>query len=583
MKTKLFFSGILALLFLVYSCGEKLEFSESLPDLSLTTGTYDSITNIISGEIIGLGDGLVDHGHIWSTNNNPTFEDIIKPFSKSSETIISAPGTYATHLDLSAGRTETFFVRGYAEDIHGFICYADTVTRIEPPDITPDVVAAFSVTFDNCPPPSCTVVFSNSSQNASEFMWDFGDGSDTSIDENPTHQYEFPGIYEVQLIAKGENGKADTILVEVEVVGAKFKKSLPFYSEGTDLLELEDGSILVMGIEEVSLVDGTTNVVLLKFDKHGNEITNGFPVVFDFSGVDKPGGMARVTDESLVVVGSTRRGTDQKFDVFAARVPIVGGVTPNPVFYGSSNLDEEAFGVRKVDGNHILIGATLKDLSSGVSGDIFLVKATTNLGTIIFSERTVSTGFEEGQDLVFDPNNNYIVVGNIDPGAGIWDIMFFKTGITTGAPMSGFPKFGYNADFKFGNSIDRVGVDEYVICGTTFSEAEPNGDIYFVKTDAEGNVISPLQTITGPDFDRGLSVKGTEENGFLIAGSIGNKNFLAKYDDSNIQVWKNDAFGSSDLDKFNACIPTFDGGGAATGILANELFLIRTNNQGEAQ
>lgn len=54
-----------------------------------------------------------------------------------------------------------------------------------------------------------TAVFSNFSQNATSYSWDFGDGN-TSTEENPTHTYEADGAFEVTLIASNGSEEATT-------------------------------------------------------------------------------------------------------------------------------------------------------------------------------------------------------------------------------------------------------------------------------------------------------------------------------------------------------------------------------------
>ncbi len=49
------------------------------------------------------------------------------------------------------------------------------------------------------------VSFINNSVNANSYMWDFGDNT-TSTEENPSHTYSEPGVYEVVLVAIGEDG-----------------------------------------------------------------------------------------------------------------------------------------------------------------------------------------------------------------------------------------------------------------------------------------------------------------------------------------------------------------------------------------
>jgi len=51
-----------------------------------------------------------------------------------------------------------------------------------------------------------TINFTNSSENAKSYAWDFGDGA-TSTDENPSHTYEAVGDYTVSLKAVGDGGE----------------------------------------------------------------------------------------------------------------------------------------------------------------------------------------------------------------------------------------------------------------------------------------------------------------------------------------------------------------------------------------
>ncbi|TRX59527.1 PKD domain-containing protein [Fulvivirga sp. M361] len=68
--------------------------------------------------------------------------------------------------------------------------------------------------------------FSNSSLNAANYVWDFGDGSELSQEENPVH--EFPGIdtYTVTLVAESRFFTTDTFKLDVVIpdpVAASFE------------------------------------------------------------------------------------------------------------------------------------------------------------------------------------------------------------------------------------------------------------------------------------------------------------------------------------------------------------------------
>jgi PKD repeat protein len=49
------------------------------------------------------------------------------------------------------------------------------------------------------------IQFSNKSENATHYTWVFGDG-ETSMEENPVHEYEMPGTYTVVFMAKSREG-----------------------------------------------------------------------------------------------------------------------------------------------------------------------------------------------------------------------------------------------------------------------------------------------------------------------------------------------------------------------------------------
>ena len=63
------------------------------------------------------------------------------------------------------------------------------------------------------------VTFQNNSQNGNQFLWDFGDGTPTSTDFEPTHVYPNPGIYLVTLIVSDAAGcySPDTATYNVEI------------------------------------------------------------------------------------------------------------------------------------------------------------------------------------------------------------------------------------------------------------------------------------------------------------------------------------------------------------------------------
>ncbi len=85
--------------------------------------------------------------------------------------------------------------------INDYIIVSDTV----PP------VLNFTGTVNNM-----QVEFNNTSTNATDYFWEFGDGN-TSTEENPVHDYTSPGVYMVILTATNACALADTIVQDITI------------------------------------------------------------------------------------------------------------------------------------------------------------------------------------------------------------------------------------------------------------------------------------------------------------------------------------------------------------------------------
>jgi PKD repeat protein len=85
-----------------------------------------------------------------------------------------------------------------------FSCQKDSSTPTPTPTPTPTApVAGF--TFSGAVVAPSTVTFTNSSTNASSYIWDFGDNG-TSNEVSPTHIFSKGGVYSVKLTATGSGG-----------------------------------------------------------------------------------------------------------------------------------------------------------------------------------------------------------------------------------------------------------------------------------------------------------------------------------------------------------------------------------------
>jgi PKD repeat protein len=113
----------------------------------------------------------------------------------------------------------------------------------------------------NCSAP-LSVEFNNLSANASSYIWDFGDGS-TSTEENPTHTYNNPGVYDVKLVASSEVCGTDSIIKEsfVEITDTSVVTAI-FPTSGTDVYHCCRGMLYDNGYTGQYSNDITSYVVI---------------------------------------------------------------------------------------------------------------------------------------------------------------------------------------------------------------------------------------------------------------------------------------------------------------------------------
>lgn len=77
----------------------------------------------------------------------------------------------------------------------------------------------------------CSISFINISENATSYLWSFGDGT-TSTLSNPTHVYNAAGTYILQLTVTGPGGSASACkLLTLEASPAANKSAFSYYQE----------------------------------------------------------------------------------------------------------------------------------------------------------------------------------------------------------------------------------------------------------------------------------------------------------------------------------------------------------------
>ena len=147
--------------------------------------------------------------------------------------------------------TKTFFNLTF---LAGFI-FLLSCSDDDPVDMPPTPEACFEAS-ETTVKTGAEISFSNCSKNASDYLWDFGDGN-SSTEPGPSHMYAAAGSYTVKLLAgtdnnnngvleEGDEANATTETIEVEAV----VKSMEF--------TIKDGTSWAMGNPTLTDVEGAT-------------------------------------------------------------------------------------------------------------------------------------------------------------------------------------------------------------------------------------------------------------------------------------------------------------------------------------
>lgn len=259
-------------------------------------------------------------------------------------------------------------------------------------NITPLPEASFTFSVDEN-----TVTFTNTSQNATDYIWDFGDNSLSSTEVNPVHTYTNPGDYVVSLLALNTCGNSLTtenvfllcppLEIPVEASGpVSFceggEVTLSTSADGF-IYQWYDGADPINGADQNSVTvteSGYYRVAVVDLEGCINEsapvlVSVYFNPVFEFN----PPNLVYCEGESLLLQGPTGFTA---YQWYLDGEPITGGV--------------ESFIVVNETGNYSV--EVWNPLScSTLSNEVYISQATAPIVTIFPANQVV---LNVGQDVI---------------------------------------------------------------------------------------------------------------------------------------------------------------------------------------
>ncbi|MCK9405929.1 MAG: immunoglobulin domain-containing protein [Methanothrix sp.] len=307
------------------------------------------------------------------------------------------------------------------------------------------------------------------------------------------------------------------------------------------------------------------DLFLIKADKTGNILWQK-----NYGGAREDEGYSveETADGDYIVAGRTRSYGSGMYDVWLMKVDPSGEKTWDKAFGGA--LDDEANSIKQtIDGGFIIVGNT-KSFGSGMY-DVWLLKID-QFGGKIWDKTIGATRDDMGDSIQETRDGGFVVAGTTGSwGDGDADALLIKidsNGNEQWKKTFGGPRSERNP-WSRGWSVQQTSDDGFAMLGSTNSFGSGGYDIWFIKTDANGDKIA--DKIYGGAYDEeGGSLVETREGHHILIGStrsFGSGGFdawLIMTDQNGEKIW-DQTFGSKLDDKGYSVIQTDDGSSVFAG------------------
>ena len=353
---------------------------------------------------------------------------------------------------------------------------------------------------------------------------------------------------------------------------------------GISVQQTNDGGFIITGLTR-SFGNGEDDVYLIKTDENGNEQWTK-----TFGGIDDESGYSiQITnDGGYIICGGTKSFGNGGSDVYLIKTDENGNEQWSKTF-GGEGYEIGSCVQQTNDGGYIISGSTGSFGNGG--SDVYLIKTDGN-GDSLWTRTFGGTSSEEGNSIQQTTDEGYIIVGHTDSyGNGDMDIYLIKTDDNGNEEWS--KTFG-GIDKDRGYSVQQTQDGGYIITGWKQSLEnegfEEDYDIYLIKTDGNGNEL--WTNLFGEESinERGISVKQTNDNGFVIVGyndfdEVEEDIYFLKTDENGNEQWTQ-TFGGEGYEIGNSVQQTTDGGYIIVGLTDSygngdeDVYLIKTNQFG---
>jgi len=360
------------------------------------------------------------------------------------------------------------------------------------------------------------------------------------------------------------------------------------YDSGCSVQQTSDGGYILFGYT-YSSITGTSDMYLVKTDS-----TKTIVWEKNFGGTENDSGFSvqQTTDGGYILLGETYSPDTDSNDMYLVKTDSTGTTEWEKTF-GGTDTEWGNSVCQTTDGGYILFGTTEYDYNNDGSADMYLVK-TDSSGTKVWEKTFGGTGYDSGFSVEQTTDGGYIMLGyTYSYGTGGTDMYLVKTDANGNETWSKtFGGYGYDEGFSVAQTADGG----YILLGEIDSyDAAGGGDMYLVKTDADGNE-TWSKNFGGDNYEWGFSVQQTTDGGYILLGTVayydsvtGSSDsydmYIVKADADGNETWSK-TFGGSENECGVSVQQTTDGGYILLGDTfsygegSSDMYLVKTDADG---
>jgi hypothetical protein len=276
---------------------------------------------------------------------------------------------------------------------------------------------------------------------------------------------------------------------------------------GSSVQQAADGGYIIAGNTD-SYGAGRSDVYLIKTDADGNK---QWSRTFGGSALDDGYAVAQTDDGGYIIVGGTDSYGAGYTDVYLIKVDTDGELQWDTTLGGSS-ADWGSSVQPTAHGGYIIVGATAS-YGAG-SYDVYLIKTDAE-GNQQWFKTFGGSSADYGFSVQPTDDGGYIIAGNTYSfGAGGSDVYLIK--VSERGHQQWFKTFG-GSDDDGAYSVQQTSDGGFIIAGWTESWGAGATDVYLIKTDDDGNE-QWSKTIGGLHSDYASSVQQAADGGYIITG-----------------------------------------------------------------